>query len=139
VASPLDVCALLPTTALSSILEGELAFGKSAPAGGWAVGQCTWSGPKSSFIARVGTAASVAAFGNVGTPDAAAMVEAFKENSSQAGSLREVGGVGDAAILGPNGMAAASEGTYVEITRLRLTDEQLIEITRLAVSNLERG
>jgi len=33
-------------------------------------------------------------------------------------------------------MAAYVRGTYVEVTRLRLTDDQLVEIMRVVVANL---
>jgi hypothetical protein len=132
----LDACTILPPALLSTILGGEVAFPKAVSGGGWAAGQCAWNGDASSFILRVGTAASITAFDDPAAPDAKALLAAFKQQASAAGSPTDVAGIGDGAVLSTGGMAAYLGGTYVEVTRLRLTDDQLVEIMRLAVANL---
>jgi hypothetical protein len=131
-----DACALLPPVSLSRVLGGELAFAKPAPAGGWASGQCVWNGDASSFIIRVGTAASIAASGDPAAPDAEALLAAFRQQATASGDSREVAGIGDAAVLGPGGMGAILGDKYIEVTRLRLSDDQLVEVLRMAVANL---
>ena len=135
-AAALDVCALLPPALLSETLGGELAFAREVPSGGWAAGQCAWNGDASSFIVRLGTAASITSFGDPAAPDAKALFDAFKQVVGAAGSPRDVAGIGDQAVLGPGGMAAYVGDTYLEITRLRLTDDQLVEIMRMAIANV---
>lgn len=132
----LDACVLLPPALLSNILGGEVAFANPVSSGGWAAGQCAWNGPTSSFLVRVGTAASITAFGDPAAPDAKAMLAAFKQQASAAGTPTDVAEIGDGAVLSTGGMAAYLGDTYVEVTRLRLTDDQLVEIMRLAVANL---
>ena len=131
-----DACALLPTALLSGILGGETAFPKAVPGGGWAASQCAWSGPTSSFLARIGTAATITAFGDPAAPDAKAMLAAFRKQAETAGTTTDVPDVGDGAVLGPNGVAAYVGDTYLEVTRLRLTDDQLVQILQMAVANL---
>ncbi len=132
----IDVCSLLPPALLSEVLGGEIAFAQSVPSGGWAAGQCAWNGDDSSFIVRVGTAASISAFGDPETANAEALFNAFKSDAAAAGSTRDVTGIGDQAVLGPSGMAAYVGDTYVEITRLRVTDDQLEEIMRIAIASI---
>ena len=117
-------------------MGGEIAFPTAIPSGGWGAGQCAWNSPTSSFIVRVGTAASITAFGDPAAPDAKAMLAVFKQQASAAGTAKDVAEIGDGAVLGTSGMAAYLGGTYLEVTRLRLTDDQLVEIMRLAVANL---
>lgn len=130
-----DACALLPPVLLSSILGGEIAFPKAVPSGGWATSQCAWNGPTSSFIVRVGTAASIKAFGDSAAPDAKAMLEAFKQQAKAAGTAEDVPDIGEGAVLGTGGIAAQLGDSYLEITRLRLSDDQLVEVMRMAVAN----
>ena len=130
-----DACALLPAADLSKILGGE-AVAKAMPSGGWAAGQCAWNSPTASFLVSVGTADSIKAFGDPAAPDAKAKLAQFKQQASAAGTPKVVAGIGDGAILGTGGMAAFKGGTYLEITRLRLTDDQLVKIMRLAVVHL---
>jgi hypothetical protein len=64
------------------------------------------------------------------------MLAQFRARAGASGVVTEIEGIGDGAVLAPGGMAAHQDGTYIEITRLRLTDEQLIEIARLAIASL---
>jgi hypothetical protein len=129
-----DACALLPTAALSKIVGGPPPVATAMPGGGWIARQCAWNGPTSGFFLSVGTPASIAAFGDPGAADAKAKLAQFKRSAGAA--AKDVAGIGDGAVLGPMGMAAYKGGTYLEITRLRLTDDQLVEIMKLAVANL---
>lgn len=131
-----DACTILPATELSQIIGGEIAITTAIPSGGWGAGQCAWNSPSSTFILRIGTAATITAFGDPTAPNAKAMLAVFKQRANAAGTTKEVAETGDGAVLGTSGMAAYVGGTYLEVTRLRLTDEQLIEIMRLAVANL---
>lgn len=131
-----DACTLLPTTELSQIVGGEIASTTAIPSGGWSVGQCAWNSPTATFIVRIGTAATITAFGDPAAPDAKAMLGVFKQRASVTGTPKEVAEIGDGAVLGTGGMAAYVGGAYLEVTRLRLTDEQLVAIMRLAVANL---
>ncbi len=132
----LDVCGLIPQTLLASVLGGEAAFPKAIPAAGWSAGQCAWSGPAASFIVRVGTAPTIAAFGDPAAPDAEAMLAAFAAAADAAGTAKKVQGIGDGAVLGPAGIAAYRDDTYLEVTRLNLTDRQLTDVMKLAIGNL---
>ena len=132
----LDACSLLPTALLSEVLGGEIAFTTAVPSGGWAAAQCAWNGETSSFIVRVGTPESITAFGDSAAPDAKALFAAFKRQADGSGDAKEVPGIGDGAVFIPGGMAAYRGGTYVEVTRLRLTDEQLVDIMRMLIANI---
>jgi hypothetical protein len=126
-------CALLPTADLSKIVGGEVPVATAMSPGGWVGAQCAWTGPTSGFFLRVGTAVSFATFGDPAAADAKAKLAQFK---SAAGTAKDVAGIGDGAVLGTSGMAAYLGGTYLEVTRLRLTDDQLVAIMKLAVANL---
>ena len=133
----LDTCKLLPPALLSNILGKETAFPKAVSSSGWDAGQCAWNGADSSFILRVGTASSIAAYGDSAAPNAKAMFEAYKAKANAAGRPKVIAGIGDGAVAATGGMAAYVGGTYFEVAKLRLTDDQLVEIMRLAVANLE--
>jgi hypothetical protein len=75
-------------------------------------------------------------FGDAAAPDARTIFEDFKTRAGASGVATDIEGIGEGAVLTSAGMATHHDGTYVEITRLRLTDEQLIEIARLAIANL---
>lgn len=130
-----DACALLPEEALTAAL-GEAAQPTAIPSDGWIAGQCTWSATGSGFILSVGTEESITAAGDPAEPDAAAKLAAYRDRAGQAGSAEDVAEIGDEAVVGPTGMAARVGGTYIEIEELVLTPEQLLEVGRLAVSNL---
>jgi hypothetical protein len=135
-ATGFDACALTPAFALSKALGGKAAFPKSMRSGGWVAGQCAWSSPSAGFFVKVGTAASLKAFGDSAAPDAKAKLALFKESASATGTPKDVAGIGDGAVVAASGIAAYKGGNYVEITNMGLTEEQLIEIVRMAVANL---
>ena len=60
----------------------------------------------------------------------------FPQFKEQASGAKEVHGVGDGAALSGTGLAAYKGGTYVEVTNLGLTEDQLIQVAQLAVGGL---
>ena len=127
-------CALLSSDQVSKILGDDNIQARPMPSSGWAAGRCSWSGGGSGFAISVGTAASIAASGDATTPDAAAMVAQFRE---QASAAKDVGGIGDGAVLTAGGIAASKGGTYLQVANLGLTEDQLIEIAKLAIAPLQ--
>lgn len=127
-----NACALLPASALAKIVGGE-AHVAPMLAAGWVAGQCAWSSPTSGFFVSVGTASSIQKASDPAAPNAKAKLAEFRQRLS---GTKEVPGIGDGAVLGLTGMAAYQADTYVEVTELKLTDDQLIEIVKLAVANL---
>jgi hypothetical protein len=132
-AGSFDACALLTTAELAKILGTDAVQTNPMPAGGWLAGQCAWNGPASGFFIGVGTAASIAAAGDPAAPDAKAKLARFKATSVAA---KAVAGIGDAAVASSNGIAAYRGDTYLEITNLGLTEDQLVKIAKLAVARL---
>lgn len=131
-----DACALINPSEVSAIVGGPEPVAEPLPAGGWATAQCAWSSPTSSFLVRLGTSDSIKAFNDPATPDAEAMFADFKQEVTRSGSTRDVPGIGDGAVLGATGLAAYSGGTYLEIMRLRLSDEELTELAKQMMGNL---
>jgi hypothetical protein len=130
----LDACALLATTAVTGILGKGTVVAKPMPSGGWVAGGCAWSGSTSGFFLSVGTAASIAAFGDPAAANAKAKLAQFKKNAG--GTVKDVAGIGDGAVVAASGLAAYNGGTYLEITNLGLTEDQLVKIAKLAVAKL---
>jgi hypothetical protein len=131
-AAGLDACALLTSAELSKILGAGVQV-KPMPSGGWVAGQCAWNGKGSGFFLSVGTAATIAAFGDPAAADAKAKLAQFKSATSTA---KDVAGIGDAAAVTATGLAATSGGTYLEITNLGLTEKQLVSLAKLVVAKL---
>jgi hypothetical protein len=129
-----DACALMTPADVSGIVGGPDPVAKPLPGGGWVASKCAWSSPLSSFLVSVGTSASLAAF-DPAVPDAKAKVADFKQNVSAAGA-KDVAEIGDGAVLGSTGLAAYSGGTYIEILRLSLTDDQLVQIAKRLMESL---
>jgi hypothetical protein len=106
------------------------------PSASWIAGQCAWNTSMSSFFLSAGTASSIQRASDPAAPDAEAKLAEFQDRASAAGETKSFPRIGDGAILGPMGMAASKNGFYVEVTKLKLTDDQLIKIVKLAVANL---
>jgi len=121
---------------VSAIVGGPKPVAKPLQAGGWVAAQCAWSSPVSSFLASVGTSASIKAFNDPAAPDAKAKFAQFKQKLTASGSAKVVPGIGDKAVLGATGLAAYSGGTYLEILRLSLTDDQLTQVAKQMMGNL---
>lgn len=129
-----DACALLTTAELAEILGDGGVQAKPMPSGGWVAGQCAWNGPASGFFLSVGTTASIAAFGDPAATDAKAKLAQFKSASD---TRKDVAGIGDGAVVGSIGIAVYVDGTYLEITNLGLTEDQLVKIMKLAVAQVQ--
>lgn len=134
--APFDACALLSPSDLSKIVGGQAPVSRAIPGVGWAAGQCAWSNPTSAFLISVGTAASIQQDGDPAAQDAKAKLAAFKQRMSAIGTTKDIAGVGDGAVLGNTGMAARKAGIYLEVLRLKLTNEQLVQIVKLSVAKL---
>lgn len=127
-----NACAVLPAAELSKIV-GSDAKNTPMPSAGWIAGQCAWSNAMSGFFLSVGTASSLQNASDLAAPDAEAKLAEFRQRTT---SPKDITGVGDGAVLASTGMAAYKGPTYVEVTKLKLTDDQLIKILKLAVANL---
>jgi hypothetical protein len=132
-----DACALLPETNLSKILGGAVTVMATTPRSGWVAGECALNSPSSGFIVSVGTATSIKAFADPAAPNAKAKLALFAKQASATGTPTVVADIGDGAVLSASGMAAYKGGNYVQITNLRLTDEQLVKIMKLAIGRLQ--
>lgn len=130
-----DACALLTPAEVAGIIGGPEPVAQSLPGGGWVATQCSWTNPVSGFLLSVGTAASIQAFDDPAATDAKARLVAYKQRLT-AEVAKDVAGIGDGAVLGPTGIAAYAGGTYIEILRLSLTDAQLVEVAKQALTRL---
>jgi hypothetical protein len=89
------------------------------------------------FLVAIGTAESIRAFGDPGGKDAVGRLDAYRERSKASGVTQDLDDVGDEAVLGPTGLAARIDTTFVEILRSTLTDHQLIEVAKLIAQRLK--
>lgn len=126
-----DACALVTAAQLADIVGGAVT-GAEMPAGGWVASGCAWSGATTSFIISVGTASSFLSFRDPAALDAKARLEQYKQQENG----RDVTGFGAGAVLTAIGMAAYKGDTYVEVEKVRLTDDQLTKIMTLLMSRL---
>jgi hypothetical protein len=88
------------------------------------------------FLVAVGTAESIREFGDPAGADAAARLDSYRRRSASSGVTQDIAEIGDAAVLGPTGLAARVGTAYVEILRSTLTDHQLIEVAKLIAQRL---
>jgi hypothetical protein len=130
-----NACALLPAATLSKIV-GAQARATAMPSAGWIAGQCAWSNATTGFFLSVGTASSIQQASDPAAPDAKSKLAEFQQRASATAKPRVITGIGDGAVLATTGMAAYKGGTYIEVTKLKLTDDQLIKIVTLAVTHL---
>lgn len=132
----IDACALVSAAELSKIVGGQPPVGRAIPGAGWVTGQCAWSSPIAAFLISVGTSASIQSVGDPAVQDAKDKLAEFQQRMAAAGSPRPVSGIGDGAIVAKAGMAAYKGPIYLEVTNLRLTEDQMIEVVKLVVARL---
>lgn len=130
-----NACALLPVAQLTKIVGGE-PHPTAMPVGGWIAGQCAWSSSKLGFFLSVGTASTIREAADLAAADAKAKLAEFRNRANVAGEMEAFKRIGDGAILAATGMAAYKGDAYVEVTKLKLSDDQMIKIVQLAVANL---
>ena len=107
------------------------------PSGGWIAGQCAWSSPTAGFELSVGTDASIKAFGDPAVTDAKTKLASYRAQASAASPKPEdVDGVGDGAVMTSNGIAAVKGDRYLELRNLGLTNDELVQIMKLAIDAL---
>jgi hypothetical protein len=128
-----QTCALLTTDQLSKILGVDSVQTRPMPSRGWVAGQCAWNGPKSGFFVSVGTAASLTRSGDPAAPDAKSKLAQFKRVVGD-GSSKDVAGIGDGAVLSTSVIAAYKGDTYLQVTKLGITDDQVVEIAKLVIA-----
>jgi hypothetical protein len=131
-----QACALLSGAELSKIIGTKGVQPRPMPSDGWMAGQCAWNGPASGFFVSVGTAESISGFNDPVALDAKAKLAQYKAQMGAPGGAKDLRGIGDAAVLTAVGLAAYKDGTYLQLTNLGLTEEQLISIAKLAVARL---
>jgi hypothetical protein len=117
---------------VAGIVGGSLPVAKAVPGGGWVAGQCAWSSSTAAFLVSVGTAASIESVGDPAVSGVSSKLAEFEQRMAS-GDPEPVAGIGDAAIVAEAGMAAYKGDIYVEVTNLRLTKSQMIDIVKLAL------
>jgi hypothetical protein len=130
----LDVCALLDSAGIEQAIGPG--FGSTPmPSSGWVAGQCAWNGPSAGFFVSIGTAASIEDSGNADLPDAKAKFLDFLEQA-QGDELTTIPGLGDGAAREVGGAAAYVGDSYVQITNMGLTQDELTTVLALAIGQL---
>jgi hypothetical protein len=131
----IDACSILTKDELTSAFGTDAVQTRPMPNTGWVAGQCAWNGPSSGFFIGIGTADSLADAGDPTVADAKSKLAQFK-NQAAGGRATEVEGIGDGAIVTPAGIAAYKGGTYIQVTNLGLSNEQMIEVMKAAIRKL---
>ena len=68
--------------------------------------------------------------------DAKEKLGEFERRMAPADAPKPISGIGDGAIVAKPGIAAYKGDFYVEVTNLRLTETQLVDVARLAIAGL---
>lgn len=131
-----DACGLMTPAEVVEIVGGPLPVAKAVPAGGWVAGQCAWSSQTAAFLVSIGTAESIKSVGDPGSSGVASKLAEFEQRMALDGEPKAVAGIGESAIVAEAGMAAYKGDFYIEVTNLRLTEDQLVNVTKLAIAGL---
>ena len=131
-----DACGLMTPAEVAAIVGGPEPVAKTVPAGGWVAGQCAWSSPEAAFVLSVGTSASIRSAGEQGVTGAKDKLAEFEQRNAASGPARSVAGIGEGASLSKAGIAAYQGEFYVEVVNLRLKDDEMIKIMKLAIAAL---
>lgn len=119
---------MLPEIEVRKILEGHDVRTVAMSGGGWIAGQCAIDGERSGALVAVGTPDSIS-----GSTSTESLLARFRANGP---TSSDHPGVGDAAVLSPNGIAVISKGFYVEIVQLGTTRVQLVDLAELVIASL---
>jgi hypothetical protein len=121
---------------VAEIVGGPLPVAKPVPGGGWVAGQCAWSSPTAAFLVSVASEASIRSVGDPALSGVASKLAEFEQRMASGGEPKAVAGIGESAIVAEAGMAAYKGDNYVEVTNLRLLEDQMIKVMKLAIARL---
>jgi hypothetical protein len=82
----------------------------------------------------VGTAESIKSVGDAAVSGVTSKLAEFEQRMASMGNPKPVAGIGEAAIVAEGGMAAYKGDIYLEVTNLKLTQDQMIEIVKQALA-----